>query len=255
MDNAPKSREGRSGKERLLDAAEQLFAQHGFDGVSVRDITEAARVDVALVSYHFGGKRELFASIFRRRAERLNADRSTVLDRALEAARPGLPDIEQLINAYVQPMLQLSQGDDPGWNYYFQIVAQVSNSPHWAPELMTQHYDPEADKLIRALRASLPGVPPAQIYWAIQFLSGTVCMTFAQTGRIDRLSGGLCVSTDLRTALERLVPFAAAGFRALAVGGTPVGVKAAPRRERKPVVASKKVPKPRSKEKVVKKHP
>ena len=58
----------RNGKERILDAAERLFAQRGFYGVSLRDITQAAGVDVALVGYHFGGKRELFAAVFERPA-------------------------------------------------------------------------------------------------------------------------------------------------------------------------------------------
>ena len=256
VDNAPKSREGRSGKERLLDAAEQLFAQRGFDGVSVRDITEAARVDVALVSYHFGGKRELFVSIFQRRAEQLNADRAQYLQNVLAAALPDIPSIDELINAYVQPMLRLSQAGEPGWNSYFRIVAQVNNSPHWAPLLMTQHYDPEAGKLISALQAALPGVPAAEIFWAIQFLAGSVTMTFAQTGRIDRLSGGLCTSTDLKTALERLVPYASAGFHALANRTpTPAGDKALLKRERKAAPASKRDPKARAKTRAGKKSP
>ena len=256
VENTPKSREGRSGKERLLDAAEQLFAQYGFDGVSVRDITEAARVDVALVSYHFGGKRELFVSIFQRRAEPLNSDRAKFLQHVMDAALPGRPSIEALINAYVQPMLRLALAGEPGWNSYFQIVAQVSNSPHWATQLMTRHYDPEAGKLISALQAALPGVPAAEIFWAIQFLAGSVTMTFAQTGRIDRLSGGLCTSSDLKTALERLVPYAAAGFQALAQrAATTVGEKVPVKRERRVAPAPKRDPKAKGKPRVGRKRP
>ncbi len=72
-----KAGEKPAGKDRILDAAEQLFARHGFYGVSVRDITEAAGVDVALVNYHFGSKRELFTAVFQRRAELLNPERLT----------------------------------------------------------------------------------------------------------------------------------------------------------------------------------
>src|ERR1700674_3151750 len=76
------------GKERILDAAERLFARHGFYGISVRDITEAAEVDVALVSYHFGGKRELFAAVFQRRAEQLNPERLAMVEDVGRAALP-----------------------------------------------------------------------------------------------------------------------------------------------------------------------
>src|ERR1700683_2256092 len=79
----------RTGKDRILDAAERLFARHGFYGVSGRDITEAAEVDVALVSYHFGGKRELFASVFQRRAEQLNPERLATLGEGRAARLAG----------------------------------------------------------------------------------------------------------------------------------------------------------------------
>ena len=92
------------GKERILDAAERLFARHGFYGISVRDITEEAGVDVALVSYHFGGKRELFAAVFQRRAELLNPERLAMLEEVRRAALPGVPTLEDIVNAFTYPL-------------------------------------------------------------------------------------------------------------------------------------------------------
>src|ERR1700682_4485329 len=92
------------GKERILDAAERLFARHGFYGVSVRDITEEAGVDVALVSYHFGGKRELFTAVFQRRAELLNPERLAMLEEVRRAALPGVPTVGGLVNAFPSPL-------------------------------------------------------------------------------------------------------------------------------------------------------
>src|ERR1700723_4410299 len=94
------------GKERILDAAERLFARHGFYGISVRDITEAAEVDVALVSYHFGGKRELFAAVFQRRAEQLNPERLAMLEEGRRAALPGVPTLADIVNAFPYPLLE-----------------------------------------------------------------------------------------------------------------------------------------------------
>ncbi len=203
------------GKERILDAAEKLFALHGFYGVSVRDITDAAAVDVALVSYHFGGKRELFAALFQRRAELLNAQRMSRLEEVRLAALPGVPTLESIIDAFIQPMLEVSARGGPGWKNYFALVAQVNNSAEWGPMLISQYFDPLVEKFIAVLRMALPQCPAREVYWSYQFLTGALTLSFAETGRIDKLSGGLCKSSDLEGVHQRLVPYVAAGFRAL----------------------------------------
>jgi AcrR family transcriptional regulator len=202
-------------KDRILDASERLFARHGFDGVSIRDITQAAEVDVALVNYHFGSKRELFAAVFQRRAELLNPERLAMLEEVRRAALPGTPTVEQIVYAFTYPMLERSARGGPGWKSYFALIALVNNSPEWGPVLMTQHFDPLVERFIAVLREALPGCPPREIYWGYQFLTGALTLTFAETGRIDRLSGGLCKSADLDSVHERLAPFVAAGFQAL----------------------------------------
>jgi AcrR family transcriptional regulator len=183
--------------------------------VSIRDITQAAEVDVALVNYHFGSKRELFAAVFRRRAELMNPERLEMLEEVQRAAMPGTPTVEQIVYAFTYPMLERSARGGAGWKSYFALVAQVNNSPEWGPILMTQHFDPLVVKFIEALRQALPGCEPREIYWGYQFLTGALTLTFAETGRIDRLSGGLCKSADLDSVHERLAPFVASGFHAL----------------------------------------
>jgi AcrR family transcriptional regulator len=214
------------GKERILDAAERLFARHGFYGVSVRDITEEAGVDVALVSYHFGGKRELFTAVFQRRAELLNPERLAMLEEVRRAALPGVPTLEDIVNAFTYPLLERSARGGPGWKSYFALVAQVNNSPEWAPVLMTQHFDPLVEKFIAVLREALPGCSAREVYWGYQFLTGALTLTFAETGRIDTLSGGLCKSSDLDSVHERLAPYVAAGFRALCARANAAGAAA-----------------------------
>jgi len=222
------------GKERILDAAEQAFAQRGFHGVSLRDITQAAGVDVALVGYHFGGKRELFTAVFERRAEVLNRERLELLEEVRRAALPGVPTIEAIVNAFTQPLLERSARGGPGWKSYFALVAWVNNSPEFGAVMMTQHFDPLVERFIAVLREALPGCPPREIYWGYQFLTGALTLTFAETGRIDKLSGGLCRSSDLDSVHERLAPYVAAGFRALCAraGPAPRAGKRAERRAR-----------------------
>ena len=203
-------------RERILDAAEQLFAERGFYGVSVRDITGAAAVDVALASYHFGNKQGLLEAVFMRRAEDLNAERSARLDAVLAAGggrKP--PSLEAVIDAFTHPLLDRSSRGSPGWKSYFALIAEVNNSPEFGQVLMTRYFDPVVQKFIAAIRLALPGCEDRDLFWAYHFLSGALTLTFAETGRIDKLSGGACRSSDLDSVHERLVPYCAAGFRAL----------------------------------------
>ncbi|HYX73082.1 MAG TPA: TetR family transcriptional regulator [Steroidobacteraceae bacterium] len=212
----------RNGKERILDAAEQLFAQRGFYGVSLRDITQAAGVDVALVGYHFGGKRELFTAVFERRAEVLNRERLELLEAVRHDALPGTPALEAIIGAFTEPLLERSARGGPGWKSYFALVAYVNNSPEFGPQLMTRHFDPLVERFIEVMREALPRCPTREIYWGYQFLTGALTLTFAETGRIDQLSGGLCRASDLDSVHERLAPYVAAGLRALCARTQPL---------------------------------
>ncbi len=201
--------------ERILDAAERLFALRGFHGVSVREITSGADVDVALVNYHFGSKMDLYTEVLTRRSQLLNQERLDMLAQARREAQPKPASIEAVINAFTYPLLNRSARGGAGWKSYFAIIAQVNNSPEFGGVLMTRHFDPVVQKFIDALRESLPDADDRDIYWAYHFLSGALTLTFAETGRIDNLSHGLCRSSDLDSVHERLVPYVAAGFRAL----------------------------------------
>ena len=214
-----KNNDGRPAKERLLDAAERLFAQRGYHGVSIRDITEAAGADVALVNYHFGGKRALLTRVFERRAEILNRER---MER-LEAVRPGADgriELEAAVNAFMEPLILRSARGGRGWKSYFALVAQINNSPELSV-LMTRQFDPVVHKFVDVLAAALPGTDLRDIYWGYHFLTGALTLTFAETGRLDKLSGRLCRSSDLDSVHERFAPFMAAGFSALARRASP----------------------------------
>ena len=91
----------------------------------------------------------------------------------------------------------------------------MNNSPEFGGVLMTKTFDQVVQRFIEAIRRALPGCEERDLYWAYHFLSGALTLTFAETGRIDKLSGGVCRSNDLDSVHERLVPFCAAGFRAL----------------------------------------
>lgn len=199
-------------REAILDAAEALFSRHGYDGVTLRAIARRAGVDVALANYHFGPKRDLFDAVLMRRAEILNAWRSEALDAAIAQAAPAAPEIDAIIRAYLRPMLTGDHVSDEGWKNYFALIAYVNNSPEWGGQLMTQFFDPLIERFIEALRLSIPEAEPGDLYWAYHCLSGALTLAFAQTGRIDHLSKGVCRSDDLESAYEHIARFVTAGF-------------------------------------------
>ena len=197
----------------ILDAAEELFALHGFDGVTLRQVATRASVDVALIGYYFEIKRGLFDAVFLRRAEILNQQRLDALD-AYEREHGSEMTLEGLMEAFLRPTMEPSTHQGPGWRNYFALVAQVNNTPVWGGEIMTRYFDPVIHRLIALVRRVMPEAADEDVYWSYHMLSGALTLSLGQTGRLDLLSGGLCRSEDLAAACDHLVPFAAAGFRA-----------------------------------------
>jgi AcrR family transcriptional regulator len=204
-------------REGILDAAENLFAHHGLDAVSVRDVARKARVDTALVHYYFATKRGLFDAVFERRAAILNKERILTMDAYERSPGPGGVTIEGLVEAFLRPLFAFSVNGGPKWKDYFALIAQVNNNPDWGGETMARFFDPVIRHLIAALKRALPQARDEDLFWGYHFLSGALTLTFAQTGRIDRLSNGLCKSSDFEAASARMPRYIAAGFRALCV--------------------------------------
>ncbi|MDE2184225.1 MAG: TetR family transcriptional regulator [Alphaproteobacteria bacterium] len=217
----PKRNRGRPAKEdgtelmrdRILNAAEELFAEHGFDGVTVRQVTRRANVDVALAHYYFDTKRGLFDAVFLRRAAIINEERIKAIDEYQANPGPGGATIEGFIQAFLDPVMERWATGGKGWKDYLAIVAQVNNTPKWGGETMARYFDPVIHRLIDGLRSIMPGARDIDLYWSYQFLSGALTLTFAETGRIDRLSSGLCRSSDEAAVRSRMAPYIAAGFR------------------------------------------
>jgi AcrR family transcriptional regulator len=200
-------------RDRILDAAEALFAERGYDGVTLRQIASEAGVDVALASYHFGKKLDLFNAVFERRAEALNRSRLEALRNVQRESAPAFPTVEQIIEAFLRPLELTQENADPGWRHYLALIAYVNNSTYWGKQMMSKLFDDLVQEFIAALRGALPGASDENLYWCYHNLSGALTLTFAQTERIDTLSKGKCLSSDFQAAYDHMIPFVAAGFR------------------------------------------
>ncbi len=217
----PSKAKGLDLKETILDAAEGLFARHGFYGVTTRQVAAEAGVDTALIHYYFGAKRELFDAVFLRRAEILNQARLASMDLYVKTHAGGMT-VEGVIEAFIEPLLRISQEGGQGWKNYFVLVAQVNNTPVWGGETMTRFFDPVVHKLVETLKAARPDAEYRDLFWCYQFLTGSMMLALSETGRIDSLSDGECHSSDLEAVRARLFAYCAAGFEAVIARQTQV---------------------------------
>jgi AcrR family transcriptional regulator len=196
-------------RDGILDAAESLFSVHGFHGVTVRQVAKEAGVDPALLNYYFGSKRGLFDAVFLRRAEIVNLQRMQSMQR-YEASTAAMT-VEGCLQAFFEPVFQWWETGGDGWKNYLRLVALVNNTPTWGTSTMTLFFDPVIERLIQMLRQCLPEARDEDIYWCYHFVSGALSLSFADTGRIDNLSGGLCHSNDVAAVRKRMAYFLAAG--------------------------------------------
>jgi AcrR family transcriptional regulator len=199
--------------EQMLDAAEYLFAKHGLNGVTLRDVAQKVGVHTSLMHYYFVDKRRLFEAVFTRRAGITSSRRLDALDR-YERESGGAPTVEGALRAFLDTDLDLYINGGEGWRNFAAFAAQVSNSTEGAA-MMDLHFDPVVLKLIGILKKALPGCSEQDIFWGYDFVTGAFMHTLARTGRIDRLSGGVCHSEDFAAVRERIAAFMAAGFIAL----------------------------------------
>lgn len=204
-------RDGRATRQAILMTAERLFAESGLDGVSIREITSASGVDLALVNYHFKSKENLFAATLSMRIDEMNGKRLALLDQ-VEIAEYSMRTLRDILDAFTKPYVGLTRKEQRDLSNYRRLVALVANSQRWQAVIFEQHYDPTTKRFIEALHQTLPSADPAKLYWSMSFFLGAMVNAFAETGRVDRLSGGLCHSGRLEDIRRNIVDFMIGGL-------------------------------------------
>jgi AcrR family transcriptional regulator len=198
--------------ERILATAEEMFAEQGYWGVSLRSITRASGVNIAAIHYHFGSKQELLERIFEKRCGPMNAERMRLLSECRED--PGRPPLlEQILEAYLRP--SLIWPDDPdGARRFLRLRAVLSHEVEsLAADLISQHFNQVSRNFASAICNALPQFTEEEVYWRFQFLLSAQYYTLSNPGRVAILSEGKCDPSDAEAALRHMVPFCAAVFR------------------------------------------
>jgi AcrR family transcriptional regulator len=149
-----KNEAGRETRERILDEAERLFAIHGLDAVSVREITDSADVNTAAIHYHFGSKHDLIAAILARRAGPFSDRRLELLG---ELERAGDPDLRAVVRALVLPNYELATDGKGGANY-IAFLAALGNHAELMP-LIAEYFDEGIERSMAMLAKVTPHLP------------------------------------------------------------------------------------------------
>lgn len=191
-------------KTRILDAAEKLFGEKGFDATSLRDITAEADVNLAAVNYHFQSKDSLMDAVISRRVEPVNQKRAQML----EAAGPN-PTVEQILIAFLSPLLSQEVPS------VAPLMGRVLATPDvFLVHFMKKHMTVIVQQFTDALVKALPGLGESEVLWRLNFTAGAMAHLMARSGHLKELTGGRCDPSDRPAVLARLVTFSAAGFRA-----------------------------------------
>ena len=212
-------------RERIFVAAERLFAERGFDGVSVRDIVEAAEANLAAVSYHFGSKGELLLSIFRKRTKEMNRERLTLL-RDAEARNGGVAPLEDALRALISPPIlwrDPAGGKDTASRFITRAITEATPELRAILESDVSHLR----GFHKALAKALPKFTKVEVCWALHFtLALPHQCTDTNLRRLSVLSEGKCNTDNMSAIAERAVSFALGGIDAMARGMKPKSKRA-----------------------------
>ena len=196
-----------STKERILGAAESLFAQRGFDGASLRQLTSAAGVNLAAVNYHFGSKEKLVEQIFRRRLDALNNSRLQALS-LVEGAET--TTLEDLLSAFIRPALDLSH--DESGSLFMRVLARAfAEHDDTLRQFLSDNYGHVMRQFTAEFARLLPQLTKQELYWRIDLVSGALTHAMSGFGMIQRKSGVSEVEHREETA-QHLIRFAVAGL-------------------------------------------
>ncbi len=200
--------------ERILDAAEQLFAEFGYHGVTLKDVAARVGVSSTLIHYHFNGKESLYEAVWARKAPISARNRLAAMRRYAEEVGDGIT-VEGALHAWIDTDLNVHLEDAEQWIAFGKISAQANSAAGWGAEKMTKYFNPVVLALIDLLKKAMPDCDEETIFWGYHFLSGAMTHNMARTRRLDDLSHGLCSSDDFVSIRQHMATFMAAGFKAI----------------------------------------
>ncbi|MEO7050552.1 MAG: TetR/AcrR family transcriptional regulator [Rhodanobacter sp.] len=196
-----------STRDRILGAAETLFAQRGFDGASLRQLTAAAGVNLAAVNYHFGSKEKLVEEVFRRRLDALNAARLAAL---AELGGKHAATLEEVLAAYIRPALELSHEGNGA--LFMRVLARAfAEHDGTLRQFLSDNYGHVMRQFTAEFARLLPHLSKPELYWRIDLVTGALTHAMSGFGMIQR-QGDVSEQAHREQTVQHLLRFAAAGL-------------------------------------------
>ena len=199
---------------KILEAAEQLFADTGFSATSLRQITSLAEVNLASVNYHFGSKKELIQAVLQRYLAVLMPRLDQEFTRLLSAQQPN--QLTAVLSVFVEPLLELNAVQPQGTKTFLQLLGRgytdVQGHLRW---FFNHHYGRILDKFVLLVQQSCPTLPPSEIFWRLHFSLGTIVFTMASNVALkDIAAADFNETVEIDGVIKRLIPYLAAGIAA-----------------------------------------
>lgn len=193
-------------KDKIIDIAERLFGEQGYESTSLRHVIFEAGVNLAAVHYHFGSKEELLDAVVLRSAAPLNEERIVLLDRYEKESAPNPVPVEQVLRAILWPTFRM-KGRNPQFS---QLMGRL-HGEGLIPAIVKRHFQPFVERFMGALRRTLPDLPEEELFWRVQFMFGAMAQVLRGPHLIP-MADRFVESADAEAMAERLIGFMAAGF-------------------------------------------
>lgn len=202
-------------KRQLLDAAEDVIAEHGVAGASLRAITKRARANLAAVNYHFGSKLALVRALVARRLRPVNAERLRLLDAAEARAGDDPPALVDLVRAFVGPVVRYGAGHPVRRQRIARIFGRALSQQDTALRgMLIEELQEVILRFGAAFGRALPHLDRVDLMWRIHFMVGSMAHSLAAGDLIAHVTQGLCDPDDTEGQVERLTSFLCAGLAA-----------------------------------------
>lgn len=199
-------------KQRILDAAERLFAARGMSGVSSRQIVSEAGVNLAAIHYYFGTKDAILEAVYERRARHIADERMRRLEELLASNKT--PPVEEVISAFLAPSFHSTATFGSDRFLFSKLRARliVENS-ELARKLQGRFFNQSSKIYLQTFQKILPEVSKVEIHWRFNFLLGAMVYVMADLRRIEELTDGAYGTSDREDAFRWMVAFFGAAFR------------------------------------------
>jgi len=203
-----------STKNKILDAADVLFANKGFNGTSLREITSQANVNLAAVNYHFGSKKELIKAVMSRYMDELSPQLESALSLICQSdIKPTLNDV---FSAFIEPLLKLNEFKENGTSTFLQLLGRgYTDSQGFLRWFLTTQYPNVFTHFTKAVKIAYPELSTEEMFWRLHFTMGTLVFTMSSSeALIDIAQNDFDNKLDIAGVISRVIPYVAAGVAA-----------------------------------------